>query len=323
MAIIPPLPFTLTNGTTADATKVMADLLSMFTSVNNYAAPLANAYLDDPQFTNPVSTGGTFTGMSVIGGTIGTTTTGVTQSPLTDNTIMATTEYVDYAVAHGAGGPAAAGTLTGATLAANVVNTSITSTGTLTSLEVSGLVLLDGNFTVLGHSSLDSGHITTNGSGTITAAALGTAVTGVTQSPNDNSTKIATTAYVDATAGGGSGLGTVFATNSTNGVITLTLPANSVALYAFCTATVLPSSTLNIGGYVVGPNTPTGMFTIGTGTRYDHLNNFTFMQMANPGGTAPEFPLSSSPQTINFINDNGFPNWSSATINIGIVYITV
>ena len=43
MAIIPPLPYTLTNGQVADATQVMADLNAIMTNVNSNAQPIVGA----------------------------------------------------------------------------------------------------------------------------------------------------------------------------------------------------------------------------------------------------------------------------------------
>ena len=42
MSIVPALPYQLTNGTTADASQVMADLNAIASGVNTYAAPLAS-----------------------------------------------------------------------------------------------------------------------------------------------------------------------------------------------------------------------------------------------------------------------------------------
>ena len=49
---------------------------------------------------------------------------------------------------------------------------------------------------------------------THTTGSIGTAVTAVTQDPSDNSTLVATTAYVDAAAGGGADFGAAIAPTS-------------------------------------------------------------------------------------------------------------
>ncbi|MGB1651257.1 MAG: beta strand repeat-containing protein, partial [Acidimicrobiales bacterium] len=53
--------------------------------------------------------------------------------------------------------------------------------------------------------------------GSITTATIGTAVTGVTQSQNDNSTKLATTAYVDTSTGANNELDEILANGNTTG----------------------------------------------------------------------------------------------------------
>lgn len=88
--------------------------------------------------------------------------------------------------------------------------------GIVTTVDINGGTwsgTIDGNWTAAGQSCADLGAVTTcdiNGgsldgvtigassAATITGASLGTAVTAVTQSSGDNSTKVATTAYADA-----------------------------------------------------------------------------------------------------------------------------
>lgn len=125
--------------------------------------------------------------------------------------------------------PAAAGTLTGTTLATNVVTSSLTAVGTLitgvwnatkiglafggTNADLSatggtsqvlkqvsaGAAITVGQLAAsdLSNGTTGTGAVVLSGSPTITTAALGSS-TATTQAPSDNSTKIATTGYVDA-----------------------------------------------------------------------------------------------------------------------------
>jgi len=106
-----------------------------------------------------------------------------------------------------ASGPAAAGTLTGATLASNVLASSLTSVGTLSSLAVSGTTALRGvTYTWPVADGTNTYVLSTNGSGTLSWAAGGggtttnslTAGTYLTGSPFNGSAAI--TFAVDATS---------------------------------------------------------------------------------------------------------------------------
>jgi hypothetical protein len=106
-----------------------------------------------------------------------------------------------------ASGPAAAGTLTGATLASNVLASSLTSVGTLSSLAVSGTTALRGvTYTWPAADGTNTYVLSTNGSGTLSWAAGGggtttnslTAGTYLTGSPFNGSAAI--TFAVDATS---------------------------------------------------------------------------------------------------------------------------
>ena len=106
-----------------------------------------------------------------------------------------------------ASGPAAAGTLTGATLASNVLASSLTSVGTLSSLAVSGTTALNAvTYTWPAADGTNTYVLSTNGSGTLSWAASGsgtttnslTAGTYLTGSPFNGSAAI--TFAVDATS---------------------------------------------------------------------------------------------------------------------------
>ncbi len=98
------------------------------------------------------------------------------------STDLANKAYVDAA----AGGAAAAGSLTGTTLAANVVNSSLTSLGTLTGLTVVGTTTLTGNLNITGGIGATGGitagggfvgNLTGNVSGNASTASLASALT--------------------------------------------------------------------------------------------------------------------------------------------------
>ena len=113
----------------------------------------------------------------------------------------------------GGGGPAAAGTLTGATLANNVVNSSLTSVGTLTNLQVTNTIIgsIDGNAdtatsALTANTAITAGTVTTAAQPTITSVGTLTAVntSGVITGTNTTaSTSSATGALIIA---GGAGI---------------------------------------------------------------------------------------------------------------------
>lgn len=183
---------------------------------------------------------------------LGSTVTATTQAPNDNSTKLATTAYVDAA----AGGSGANTALSN--LAAVAINTSLVSdtdvTDNLGSITARWNNLYAANIstdhtaghtTVIGAWDVDGGSLTpfiTLTANNTPTCVLASEVTATTQAPNDNSTKIATTAYVDAASGGG-GLAYVnqntssvtMAANTTYGcnngasLITFTLPAVAAA----------------------------------------------------------------------------------------------
>lgn len=91
---------------------------------------------------------------ALVGSDLPVATTAALGGVKPDGTTITVNPSGVISAAGGGGGPAAAGTLTGTTLAPNVVNTSITTVGTLTSLSVTGNVGLAGSS---GRTSLDDG----------------------------------------------------------------------------------------------------------------------------------------------------------------------
>lgn len=112
-------------------------------------------------------------------------------------------EQINAAVASSGGGAAPAGTLTGSTLAGNVINSSLTSLGALSSLHVSGGsqfdngAVIDGGVEVTGSSSLDANTIATNGTGTLTAVHFVGDGSGLTGLPSGATTFAALTDIID------------------------------------------------------------------------------------------------------------------------------
>jgi hypothetical protein len=158
--------------------------------------------------------GGTITtsGTLAVDNNTANTLAGYNNSGVFSDVTIGTNLTLSGGVLNATSGAAAAGTLTGTTLASNVVNSSLTSLGTIGLLTASstsfgsldsdgGLINTDGNgslhvhlnvaadsFTGFGNaaSSFDNGDITTNGTGTLTAIHFvgdGSALTGVSASP--------------------------------------------------------------------------------------------------------------------------------------------
>lgn len=197
----------------------------------------------------------TITSSNTPTGVLGKTVTATTQTPLTGDTTIATTEYVDDAVAAAGGGGANTAL---SNLAAVAINTSLISdadvtddlgsitnrwnnvyAANITTDHTAGHTAIIGAWDVDGASLTPFITLTANNTPT---CVLASGVTATTQSPGDNSTKIATTAYADA-AGGGGGMSYVnqntssvtMAANTTYGcnngasLITYTLPASAAA----------------------------------------------------------------------------------------------
>ena len=147
---------------------------------------------------------------------LGSSVTATTQSALDNSTKLATTAYVDAATGGGAGANAAL-----SNLASVAINTSLLA-GSDNAIDLgsaakrwrNALVETVQTGTSAAQTTLLQAYNTNTTSyttfATLTAnnpptMSLASAVTGTTQSALDNSTKLATTAYVDAATGGGAG----------------------------------------------------------------------------------------------------------------------
>ena len=162
----------------------------------NLASPTFTGTVTVPIIAGPTTFTGTATIPNIAGPTTFTgsvaltsTTTGTTQSANDNSTKISTTAYVD----------------TGLALKANLASPAFTGTVTMATLggTVAGSPVFSGSPSFTG------------------TASLGTSTTGVTQTANDNSTKIATTAYADT------GLALKANTASPTFTGTVTLPSNT------------------------------------------------------------------------------------------------
>lgn len=153
--------------------------------------------------------------------TVGTITTGTWNGAAIANSFLANSSITINGTSVALGGSAtvtaAAGTLTGTILNSTVVASSLTSVGTLVNLTVTNPIAgsVTGNAATVTTNANLTGPITSVGNATSVAAQTGTGSTFVmsvsptittavlgsstatTQAPSDNSTRLATTAYVD------------------------------------------------------------------------------------------------------------------------------
>lgn len=180
---------------------------------------------------------------------------------------------------------APAGTLTGTTLNSTVVNSSLTSVGTLVNLIVTNPISgsITGNSSTVTTNANLTGAIISIGNATSISNSVNLPVnpTTTTQSSGDNSTRIATTAFVstaiaNASISGGLNYvnvtttsqtlsaGNVYCANSSS-LITFTLPASPNA------GDVFQIIGLGSGGWTIAQNsgqsiiTPSGTTTVGVG----------------------------------------------------------
>ena len=166
--------------------------------------------------TGDINVTGTLTATSIAG-----TVTGTTQSPSNNSTKLATTAYVDAQVATENTIAEMDDTTLASLAQGNILvynaTTSVWENKTTSAVGILSDLIDDTTPQLGGDLDLNSRDITGTGdinvTGSITATSftgniLGSGsiagtVTGVTQSPSNNSTKLATTAYVDAVGGGG------------------------------------------------------------------------------------------------------------------------
>jgi len=161
-----------------------------------------------------------------------------------------------------------------------------------TSISPSNIVLQDGTRTL----TVTPSSLSCDGSFTISNATLGT-TTGVTVSSEDNSTNLATTAFVKSQSYLSASSMSVYATiASLSEYAKRTIEQTWTALQTFSSGIatnvwngIAGTSTMEIGG-----NLTTGSLTLGTSTSSTTLNgNTTITQFASPMTTNYSYPVSS------------------------------
>lgn len=193
--IVPSLPYNLTNGSLADATQVMGNFNALLNGVNSNAAT-AGANTDITSLTGLTTPLGSAYGGTVLytGGTTGGSANAQTLATVSPSNFALTAGNFVSGIA-GYTNSGATTLATNSTAATAVRVSDATGLHALVGGEIytgnSYTFYFDGTYYILLNPSiLTSGNIPSS-------AALAGSPTTTTQSANDNSTKIATTAYVD------------------------------------------------------------------------------------------------------------------------------
>jgi hypothetical protein len=226
-----------------------------------------------------------------LNGTINTLTTATTQAPANNSTKIATTAYADAASTDDQTAAEVLSTATGAIVATDVQSA-------IAELETKKLALAGGTMT--GDITMGANNISGTGSVTATTfngdlnGTINTLTTATTQAPANNSTKIATTAYVDSEIAAGTATnvsGTVAIANGGTGATTASAARNNLGI---------------IRGKFVGDGS-TQSFTTGTlGIDINYFVN-TYISKRTSAWNITSITINAD-GTITFITDFNVPN---------------
>ena len=295
------------EGTTLKSTVVNSSLTSVGTlasltvtapiggSITGNAATATTAdTVTNPNLTGEVTTSGltaTVTNSAVIGKVLTGYVSGAGTVAATDTILQA----IQKLNGNAGGGAAAAGTLTGTTLASNVVTSSLTTVGTLTNLTVTNTIFgsVNGNAATAtsATSATTAGTVTTAAQPTITSVGTLTSLTtsGVITGTNTTASTSSTTGAVILSGGVGIAkdshinsqrIGVGLLANTTNLAVganalvaTITGGINNTAIGSGCGSGITSGSQNTLLGYAVGTLVTTGAGNCSIG--YASLNQNT------------------------------------------------
>ena len=264
------------------------------TNISGTGASFTAGTVTNPNLTGEVTTSGltaTVTNSAVIGKVLTGYVSGAGTVAATDTILQA----IQKLNGNAGGGAAAAGTLTGTTLASNVVTSSLTTVGTLTNLTVTNTIVgsVNGNAATAtsATSATTAGTVTTAAQPTITSVGTLTSLTtsGVITGTNATASTSSTTGAVILSGGVGIAkdshinsqrIGVGLLANTTNLAVganalaaTITGGINNTAIGSGCGSGITSGSQNTLLGYAVGTNVTTGAGNCSIG--YASLNQNT------------------------------------------------
>ena len=219
------------------------------TNISGTGASFTAGTVTNPNLTGEVTTSGltaTVTNSAVIGKVLTGYVSGAGTVAATDTILQAIQKLNGNA---GGGGPAAAGTLTGATLASNVLASSLTSVGTLTSLTTSGVI---------------TGTNATASTSSTTGAVILSGGVGIAKDSHINSQRIGVGLLANTTN---------LAVGANALAATITGGINNTAIGSGCASGITSGSQNTLLGYAVGTLVTTGAGNCSIG--YASLNQNT------------------------------------------------
>ena len=264
------------------------------TNISGTGASFTAGTVTNPNLTGEVTTSGltaTVTNSAVIGKVLTGYVSGAGTVAATDTILQA----IQKLNGNAGGGAAAAGTLTGTTLASNVVTSSLTTVGTLTNLTVTNTIVgsVNGNAATAtsATSATTAGTVTTAAQPTITSVGTLTSLTtsGVITGTNATASTSSTTGAVILSGGVGIAkdshinsqrIGVGLLANTTNLAVganalaaTITGGINNTAIGSGCGSGITSGSQNTLLGYAVGTLVTTGAGNCSIG--YASLNQNT------------------------------------------------